>query len=96
MKLRIAGKNLTKLYYHLKKHFTKLNLENITDKDYAQAHKIWKVSEIKSHGEYHDLYVQCDTLLLADMFENFRDKCIKIYQFDPAHFEFALGLAWQA
>ena len=42
------------------------------------------------------MYVQCDTLLLADVFENFRDKCIEIYGLDPAHFLSAPGLAWQA
>ena len=50
-------------------------------------------------GEYHDLYVQSDTLLLADVFENFRNMCIKVYEFDhmnTAHFLSALGLAWQA
>ena len=52
--------------------YSKLNLENITDKDYTHARKIWEVFEIKDRGEYHDLYVQCDTLLLADVFENFR------------------------
>ena len=76
--------------------YSKLNLENITDKDYTHAQKVVEVFGIKNRGEYHDLYVQCDTLLLADMFENFRDKCIKIYQFDPAHFVSAPGLAWQA
>ena len=45
---------------------------------------------------YHDLYVQCDKLLLADVFENFRDKCIEIHGLDPAHFLSAPGLAWQA
>ena len=45
---------------------------------------------------YHDLHVQYDTLLLADVFENFRDKCLEIYGFDPAHFLTAPGLAWQA
>ena len=47
-------------------------------------------------GEYHDLYVQSDTALLADVFENFRDKCIEIYELDPVHFLSAPGLAWQA
>ena len=47
-------------------------------------------------GQYHDLYVQTDTLLLADVFENFRNTCIKIYEFDPAKFFSAPKLAWQA
>ena len=47
-------------------------------------------------GDYHDLYVQSGTLLFADVFENFRDKCIEINELDPAHFFSALGLAWQA
>ena len=51
---------------------------------------------LKSLGDYHDLYVQSDTLLLADVFENFRNKCIEIYELDPAHFLSAPGLAWQA
>ena len=55
-----------------------------------------EVFEIKKLGEYHDIYVQSDTLLLADVFENFRDKCIEIYGLDPAHFLSAPGLAWQA
>ena len=47
-------------------------------------------------GEYHDLYVQSDTLLLADVFENFRNKCLEIYELDPIYFVSAPGLAWQA
>ena len=47
-------------------------------------------------GEYHDLYVQSDTALLADVFESFRDKCLEIYELDPAYFVSAPGLAWQA
>ena len=47
-------------------------------------------------GDYHDLYVQCDTLLLADVFEKFRDTCIEIYGLDPSYFYSAPGLAWQA
>ena len=47
-------------------------------------------------GEYHDLYVQSDTLLLAHVFKNFRDMCLKEYELDPAHFLSLSGLAWQA
>ena len=45
-----------------------------------------EIFKIKNRGEYNDLYVQCDTLLLADVFENFRDKCIEIHELDPTHF----------
>ena len=76
--------------------YSELNLENITDKDYEHVKKVWEAFEIKNLGEYHDLYVQCDTFLLADVFENFRNKCIEIYELDPAHFLSAPGLAWQA
>ena len=58
--------------------YSNLNLENISDEDYSHAQKIWDVFEIKSLGEYHDLYVQSDTLLLADIFEIFRSMCLNI------------------
>ena len=79
-----------------KAFYSKLDLEDITDKDYEHAQKVWKVFGIKNLDEYHDLYVQSNTLLLADVFENFRDKCIEIYELDPAHFLSAPRLAWQA
>ena len=75
--------------------YSNLNMEDITDTDYRHAHKVFKELEIKNLGEYHDLYVQSDTLLLADVFENFRKMCIKVYELDPAHFLSAPGLAWQ-
>ena len=75
---------------------SELNLEDISDKYYLHAQKVWDVFKIKKLGEYHDLYVQSDTLLLADVFEKFRNTCIEIYQLDPAHFPSAPGLAWQA
>ena len=49
-----------------------------------------------SIGEYHDLYVQCDTFLISDVSKNFRSKCIEIYGLHPANFLSAPGLAWQA
>ena len=76
--------------------YSELILENITDKDYEHVKKVWEAFEIKDLGEYHDLYVQCDTFLLSDVFENFRNKCIEIYELGPAHFLSTSGLAWQA
>ena len=55
-----------------------------------------KELKLKNRGDYHDLYVQSDTLSLADVFGNFRNKCIEIYELDPAHFVSAPGLVWQA
>ena len=66
--------------------YGELNLENITEKDYEHVKKEWEAFEIKNLGKYHDLYVQCDTFWLSDVFENFRNKCIQIYELDPAIF----------
>ena len=74
--------------------YSKLNNGHITVEDYAHVQKVWSTFKIKNLGEYHDLYVQSDTALLADVFENFRDKCIEIYKLDPAHFLSAPGQAW--
>ena len=63
--------------------YSELSLDDITDKDCEHAQKVWEAFEIKNLGEYHDLYVQKDSLLLADVFENFRDKCIEIYELNP-------------
>ena len=57
---------------------------------------MFKSFKLKNLGNYHDLYVQRDTLLLADVFENFRDMCIKEYELDPAPFLSLPGLTWQA
>ena len=78
------------------KFYSNLKLENITDSDYRHANRVFKKFELKNIGEYHDLYVNSDTLSLSDVFENFRNKCIEIYGLDPAHFLSASGLAWQA
>ena len=76
--------------------YSHLNMEDITDADYAHAKTVWKDFEIKNVGEFHDLYVQSDTLLLADVFENFRNICLEIYELDQAKFLSAPGLTWQA
>ena len=70
-------------------------MEDITDADYAHAKRVCKDFETKNLGEYHDFYVQSDTLLLADVFENFRNMCLKIYELDLSRFLSASGLSWQ-
>ena len=57
--------------------YSEINREGISDEDYAHAQKVWKVSELKERGEYHHLYVKCDTLLLADMFETLEINVLK-------------------
>ena len=76
--------------------YSKLNMENIDDIDYRHGNNVFKSFKLENLGDYHDLYVQSDPLLLADLFKNFRDMCIKEYEQDPAHFLSAPGLAWQA
>ena len=71
-------------------------MENIDDIDYRHGNNVFKIFKLKHLGEYHDLYVQSDTLLLADVFENFRNTCLKVYELDSAHFLSLPGLAWQA
>ena len=74
--------------------YSNLNMEDITDADYMHAKRVCKGFEIKKLGEYHDLYLKSDTLLLPDVFENFRKMCLKIYHLDPVKFLSVPGLAW--
>ena len=76
--------------------YSNLNMEDIDDIDYRHGNNVFNKFKLNNLGDYHNLYVQNDTLLLADMFENFRDMCLKEYELDPAHFLSLPGLAWQA
>ena len=76
--------------------YSNLNMENIEDIDYRHGNNVFNKFKLNYLGDYHDLYVQSHTLLLADVFENFRDMCLKEYELDPAHFLSLSGLAWQA
>ena len=76
--------------------YSELYLRDIPDKDYSHAQKVFQELKLKNLGDYHDLYIKSDTLLLPDVFKNFRKKCIEIYELDAAHSLSAPGLAWQA
>ena len=76
--------------------YSSLMMEDISASDYAHANNVFKNFNINNLGEYHDLHVRSDTLLLADIFENFRMSCLKNYGLDPTHFISLPGLAWQA
>ena len=80
----------------IEKCYSNLYQKHISDKDYEHAKNVWSTFNIENIEEYHDLYVQVDTLLLSDIFENFRDMCLDVYELDPAYFVSVPGLAWQA
>ena len=69
------------------------NINNVTDADYMHAKRVCKDFEIKNFGEYHDLYLKSNILLLVDGFKNFRKMCLKFPHLDPAEFLLAPGLA---
>ena len=75
--------------------YSNLTMENISETDYRHANNVFKTFKLDNLGDYHDLYVRSNTLLFADVFENFRKACIKTYELDPMHFISLPGLAWQ-
>ena len=79
-----------------KEFFNDLNNTAISDSEYQHARKVWDSFKIKNLGEYHDLYLKTDVLLLVDVFENFRDKCLNIFGLDPCHYFTSPGLSWDA
>ena len=76
--------------------YSRLSLKGISDQDYEHGQESWNTMEKKTLGCYHDTCLKTDVLLLADVFETFRNTCLKNYKLDPAHFYTAPGLAWQA
>ena len=71
-------------------------MSGVGDVEYEHACKVWKEFKIRNMGEYHDLYLKTNTILLANVFESFRSVCMENYALDPAHFYTAPGLAWKA
>ena len=73
-----------------------LSNEHITDEQYKHAQNVWDTFNLKTMGDYHDLYLKSDILLLADVFENFRKTCLQYYKLDPCHYFTSPGLSWDA
>ena len=76
--------------------FSSLTGDTVSESDYAHAKNVWDRFSIRTLGEYSDLYLKTDVLLLADVFENFRDKCVESYGLDPAHYYTLPGFTWDA
>ncbi|XP_071572850.1 uncharacterized protein [Temnothorax nylanderi] len=76
--------------------FYSLTDDTVSESDYEHAANVWRRFSIQTLGEYSDLYLKTDVLLLADIFENFRDSSIKSYGLDPAHYYTLPGFTWDA
>ena len=76
--------------------YSKLSGRGISEKNYKHVWNVWNTFKMKTFKDYHELYNETDVLLLADVFENFRDLCLKIYGLDPVYYFTAPGLAWDA
>ena len=80
----------------IEKFYSNLNMSGVSDGDYEHACRVWREFGIRNMGEYHDLYLRTDVVLLANVFESFRRVCLENYGLDPSHFYTAPGLAWKA
>ena len=76
--------------------YSNQNMSSISKDDYQHAQRVWEEFGIHNLGDYHDLYLRTDVVLLANVYEAFRDTCLKHYKLDPAHFFTSPGLAWKA
>ena len=80
----------------INRFYSHLSDEGISEDDYQHAQNVWEEFKIKSMRGYHDLYLESDVLLLADVFENFRNVCLTNYKLDPAWYFTSPGIAWDA
>ena len=78
------------------KFFSSLKDESISKEDYERAENVWNIFDIKNFGEYHDLYLKTDVLLLCDVLDKFINTCLNYYGLDPCHYFSSPRLAWDA
>ena len=76
--------------------YSNLNMSSISKEDYQHTQRVWKEFGIHNLGDYHNLCLRTDVVLLASMYEAFRDTCLKRYNLDPAHICTPPRLAWKA
>ena len=76
--------------------YSKLNDRGVTDEEYEHAKNVWNEFEMETMRNYHDLYMNTDVLILADVFENFRKICMENYGLDPTWYYTSPGLSWDA
>jgi hypothetical protein len=76
--------------------YSNLNEESITDEEYQRALKVWEIFDCKNFRQYHDLYLKTDVLLLAEVFENFREMGMRYYGLDPAQYLTLPSYSWDA
>lgn len=76
--------------------YNRLNNSHAMDSDYAHSGNVWTSFRVEALDEYSDLYLKTDVLLLADVFENFRNHCIESYELDPSYYCTLIGFAWDA
>ncbi|XP_043264093.1 uncharacterized protein LOC122404229 [Colletes gigas] len=76
--------------------YSSLTGDTVSENDYEHAVNVWTRFSIQTLGEYSDLYLKTDVLLLADIFENFRNSCVTSYGLDPAHYYTLPGFTWDA
>ena len=76
--------------------YSNLNMSSISEEDYQHTQRVWEEFGIHNLGDYHDLYLRTDVVLLPNVYEAFRATCLRHYKPDPAHFCTSPGLAWKA
>jgi len=76
--------------------YSQLYDEDISEGQYKHAQKVWDAFRLKNLGEYHNLYLKTDVLLLADVFQSFRKTCLLHYRLRPCHYMSSPGLSWDA